>query len=185
MCQTTSRRGTLIYAKSRADQRLLGTVSIPFTPGNSFLLPGKISRGSTQRCVNPLLIGELISTRLVIEGADNITCVNPLHLGELISTGMHFRLRSYENKCVNPLHTGELISTGSTGAVEVNFTSVNPLHTGELISTNGFREWYKWAELCQSPSHWGTHFYRIFQITTSSYLNIVSIPFTPGNSFLR
>ena len=64
-------------------------------------------------------------------------CVNPLHVGELISTrsrGNWVVTQSISG--VNPLHVGELISTKSTLVVgKTAVHGVNPLHVGELIST--------------------------------------------------
>ena len=111
-------------------------------------------------------------------------CVNPLHVGELISTEMEESMERTKN-CVNPLHVGELISTIKLNNILENSKSVNPLHVGELISTylvrgnmtygnhvsipftsgNSFLQVLDQQvrencdELCQSPSRRGTHFY--------------------------
>ena len=62
-------------------------VSIPFTSGNSFLLTTIEQNGSLKMvCVNPLHVGELISTASSEELVTGFWCVNPLHVGELIST---------------------------------------------------------------------------------------------------
>lgn len=61
---------------------------------------------------------------------------------------------------------------------------VNPLHTGELISTtineSILCRW--WG--CQSPSPRGTHFYILSRRSRQLLSRRVSIPSTPGNSFL-
>ncbi len=81
-----------------------------FTSGNSFLPQTGIQKNLKPCSVNPLHLGELISTRKMYAKMQENEGVNPLHLGELIST----RDRPYYKlsfKCVNPLHLGELIST--------------------------------------------------------------------------
>ena len=135
-------------------------------------------------------------------------CVNPLHVGELISTqgrkdrrairqmcqspsrrGTHF-YEAYDEvldafmKSVNPLHVGELVSTFFYYP-ELRFHScVNPLHVGELISTFFLLSRTQIPFLCQSPSRRGTHFYKMHLKRITKEL-LVSIPFTSGNSFLR
>ena len=63
------------------------SVSIPYSSGHSFLLnqiPGEVL---LPRCVNPLLIGALISTDDVYAALmRTYYCVNPLLIGALIST---------------------------------------------------------------------------------------------------
>ncbi len=61
MCQSPSRRGTHFYA---ADT----------------------SSGQQAAGVNPLHVGELISTGHKASSLYLFVCVNPLHVGELIST---------------------------------------------------------------------------------------------------
>ena len=135
-------------------------------------------------------------------------CVNPLYVGELISTTNEWYLSKYE-LCVNPLYVGELISTLSIRWVRficalvcqspsrrgTHFycyrqgrymwfpRCVNPLHVGELISTKETTNPVLQFVLCQSPSRRGTHFYRYKKRRTACD-KCVSIPFTSGNSFL-
>ena len=67
-CQSPSRRGTHFYGSDPPRPYSRCIVSIPFTSGNSFLRCLRIfqlKRFST--CVNPLHVGELISTYLIQE----------------------------------------------------------------------------------------------------------------------
>ena len=114
VCQSPSPRGTHFYPASPAQKDTPDSclVSIPFTPGTHFyfalLFLCSCSKGS---CVNPLHVGELISTKIMTEDCHRHGSVNPLHTGELISTTFLLSNQSPHNSGVNPLHTGELIST--------------------------------------------------------------------------
>ena len=154
------------------------TVSIPFTSGNSFLHFWLLLYLEQRSCVNPLHIGELISTHRMV------TCVSNSYMCQSPSRrGTHFYLCTHAHidhcgGCVNPLHVGKLISTWSrrngkdTSLVSIPFTSgnsflqkenvkgiltkksVNPLHVGELISTLHYYL-IAWSPLCVNPLHVG------------------------------
>ena len=163
MCQSPSHRGTHFYyillkemamcddcvnpllirelistydcRRSRVQSRLCQS---PSHRGTHFYKEWYLSKWWGQS-VNPLLIGELISTAANKDCTSiNELCVNPLLIGELISTTPHpvirvgikvsipfssgnsFLLYRKENcimnviYCVNPLLIGELISTPRT-----------------------------------------------------------------------
>ena len=159
-------------------------VSIPFTSGNSFL-PRKNHGNITPRmCVNPLHVGELISTSL--EGGARMSlesCVNPLHVGELISTQLRSS-RSTPSKPVSiPFTSGNsfLQEYGQCyyrdPFVSIPFTSGNSFLLARLkmavckakvsipfTSGNSFLHVTHNAQfiagMCQSPSRRGTHFYK-------------------------
>ena len=64
LCQSPSRRGTHFYDYVKMTPVPLGSVSIPFTSGNSFLRTNcSAVFPMSMKCVNPLHVGELISTR--------------------------------------------------------------------------------------------------------------------------
>ena len=155
--------------------------------GNSFLpirIPPWIT---TVVCQSPSCRGTHFYFKKFIKSNEQRACVNPLHIGELISTrtlsqvsrgygrtvsipfmsGNSFlrrncRFWSFMDNGVNPLHVGELISTFSLLCTRSRSEScVNPLHVGELISTNRAIVSSRRRKLCQSPSCRGTHFYEI------------------------
>ena len=66
VCQSPSHRGTHFYDNLNRLLWKLRAVSIPFTPGNSFLLTSSFCYGAALVCVNPLHLGELISTLYLI-----------------------------------------------------------------------------------------------------------------------
>ena len=89
-------------------------VSIPFTPGNSFLLPQSA----------------------LIKCAELCMCQSPSH------RGTHFYADGYEKTiapedvvCQSPSHRGTHFYILKTGAGVEEKGRVNPLHIGELIST--------------------------------------------------
>ena len=137
-------------------------VSIPFTSENSFLLTlARLVSLKEAICVNPLHVGELIST---LADSDELKDF-PFIVSIPFTSENSFLQELPENwtgsrKSVNPLHVGELISTSDDAGifailriVSIPFTSensflprlrlrpssasscVNPLHVGELIST--------------------------------------------------
>ena len=137
LCQSPSLRGTHFYMGARSVRLKNRTVSIPFTSGNSFLPVLHAVVQVPFRCVNPLHLGELISTWSASQVSCRGSSVNPPHLGELISTNFSRYTYSHAEYCVNPLHLGELISTGTTlkagdlNKVSIPFTSGNSFLPGE------------------------------------------------------
>ncbi len=83
MCQSPSRRGTHFYEAKRNEKGIYQIVSIPFTSGNSFLQKTKAKASSHIPCVNPLHVGELIST-CPTPSAQHLVgkvCQSPSHRG--------------------------------------------------------------------------------------------------------
>ncbi len=136
MCQSPSHRGTHFYTAMSDDYCKVIIVSIPFTSGNSFLHSGNQRQPLRLACVNPLHIGELISTRKEVISMKEtvIMCQSPSH------RGTHFYGWRQKNE-----------SNGSI--VSIPFTSGNSFLR---IFTKGRKDMTK---LCQSPSRRGTHFY--------------------------
>ena len=113
--------------------------------------------------VNPLHVGELISTKRQEEekAAQAARVSIPFTSG---NSFLHWDklVERFKNHCVNPLHVGELISTrrrapvpeGWPAAVSIPFTSGNSFLLDDVLRFQkaGLR-------LCQSPSRRGTHFY--------------------------
>ena len=132
LCQSPSRRGTHFYWIDLQSKSKYKEVSIPFTSRNSFLLITPRLKRDAPHCVNPLHLGELISTVGKVANIAAILCVNPLHTGELIST-IETNNFTAEYDCVNPLHTGELIST--LYLIFVDFMRVSSLDFRGIFQT--------------------------------------------------
>ena len=137
VCQSPSHRGTHFYSATVYPSpwgRYI--VSIPFSSGNSFLpYSGRASAGSRNMCQSPSHRGtHFYSYEEYVEKTIRQS-VNPLLIGELISTSMGAIWSWTRKGCVNPLLIGELISTERRGTYEVWLECVNPLLIGELIST--------------------------------------------------
>ncbi len=111
LCQSPSRRGTHFYMAADYHHYHHCHVSIPFTSGNSFLRRKSMRRiDSLVMCQSPSRRG----THFYHNSADILyteESVNPLHVGELISTKTFYTPFEQLSNCVNPLHVGELIST--------------------------------------------------------------------------
>ena len=110
-------------------------VSIPFTSGNSFLLINFYIAAPINKCVNPLHLGELISTAILVSPKINgLLCQSPS------PRGTHF----YANFCICCKYLSTLCQSPS------------PRGTHFYARMKNVEEW---QELCQSPSPRGTHFY--------------------------
>ena len=98
-------------------------VSISFTSGNSFL---------------PIIANKL---------EEMIDCVNPLHVGELISTSRGRCWVGSLQECQSPSHRGTHFYYILQHVWSVWLFCVNPLHIGERISTWHalLRSSYKWT----------------------------------------
>ena len=112
-------------------------------------------------CVNPLLIGELISTADTLETTPSrIMCQSPSHRGTHFYANLPRPQRRPDGVCQSPSHRGTHFYVDLEAVVSIT------------------------VELCQSPSHRGTHFYGIYY-AFDNYGYDVSIPFSSGNSFLH
>ena len=129
-------RGTHFYQSTRR----MGTwrlydVSIPFTPGNSFLPSQfRIQSRKRKKCQSPSHRGTHFYDSIRKELYGDEVCQSPSH------RGTHFYESGTESKATE------------SGTVSIPFTPGNSfLHLGNTL---------KWCSIrCQSPSHRGTHFY--------------------------
>ena len=135
LCQSPSRRGTHFYQETgRLPKRHPIVCQSPSRRGTHFYMG----------CVCIYIIIEF--------------CVNPLHVGELIST-IKKEVFIWHLRCVNPLHVGELISTSlETIIIQIAILCQSPSRRGTHFYSVGWSH-LRMADLCQSPSRRGTHFY--------------------------
>ena len=138
------------------------SVSIPFTSGNSFLHLG-----------DPHLT------------EDNGYCVNPLHVGELISTRTSLMWLMMNLLCVNPLHVGELISTEFVFSRDKDAIVSIPFTSGNSFLPKKWEIELEKARSVSIPFTSGNSFLLDDCYWFRSVFFIVSIPFTSGNSFLH
>ena len=133
-------------------------MSIPFTPGNSFLPYREDSEGNRMVVSIPFTPGNSFLHGRKECAAQESYGVNPLHLGELISTRITRCRPSTISVCQSPSPRG-------THFYVVSFSS--------LVS--GFK--------CQSPSSRGTHFYEFQQIHIQSCRILCQSPSPRGTHF--
>ena len=162
MCQSPSRRGTHFYQKRgfSIDNRMV--CQSPPHRGTHFYGYESHSKHSLGRCQSPSHRGTHFYSALALRVHICAgVCVNPLHVGELIST----RVRILEDQmqqllCQSPSRRGtHFYLKRKEKKMSCVALCVNPLHLGELISTVKFFYVLALVGLCQSPSPRGTHFY--------------------------
>ena len=111
------------------------------------------------RSVNPLHVGELISTAVITSVSAFLACVNPLRVGELISTEAEKLMSESIEVCQSPSCRG------------THFYLCKNYSLVEIIG------------MCQSPSCRGTHFYRRRRKSKSSCQNLCQSPSCRGTHF--
>ena len=138
------------------------------------------------QCVNPLLIGELISTvptYVAIAQGRRLVSI-PFSSGNSFLPKLAIFLLVLF-LCQSPSHRGthfyarpNIKSSGFSGLCQ------SPSHRGTHFYDYEGNTEIQGSVMCQSPSHRGTHFYGELCPLIWGW-GVVSIPFSSGNSFLR
>ena len=113
-----------------------------------------------------------------------LQCVNPLQVGELISTDFNQVSEYVSALCVNPLQVGELISTiAAINTWVISFPMCqSPSSRGTHFYVLELHQSRAVSWQCQSPSRRGTHFY-IYLTTGRFYSMLCQSPSRRGTHF--
>ena len=209
-CQSPSHRGTHFYYRIKSvTTGLFHMCQSPSHRGTHFYNHLRRCREQREDCVNPLLIGELISTYCKDTSQSRKWIVSiPFSSGNSFLLCCTKDAQNEIQGCVNPLLIGELISTLIFKYLIHKFLCQSPSHRGTHFYIKYFNKSFEPA-MCQSPSHRGTHFYAdtksgkkrvqkcvnplligelistVLLMEKKYYELCVSIPFSSGNSFLQ